>query len=302
MRSPRALIVSTGEERPAGESLTARLLLIEVGAGDIDRERLSGCQQDAALGLCAQATAGFIAWLASRLDQVRAAIDSAYPECRARAAQQALHHRTPGMVADLVIGWEQFLAFAQESGVLNIDEVAAHRSRVWQALGAVAAGQLANRCEANPVTRFLELVRAALATGHAYLARRDGGPPDEPGVWGWRTHPTTIGSQRRMHWRPQGARLGWLDGDDLYLDVDAAYRLVRRSTAGHQGLAVGAQTLVKRLHEAGLLKSTDQLRHKLKVRRVIEGGRREVLHLDVQLLQPALTEKLAQAALASVSG
>src|SRR5271167_1235226 len=44
---PRALILSTGEEKPSGESLIARMFLVEVTPGDIDpqaAERLpAGC-------------------------------------------------------------------------------------------------------------------------------------------------------------------------------------------------------------------------------------------------------------------
>ena len=42
---PRALILATGEEKPSGESLIARMLLVEVTTGDIDPTRLSaaGC-------------------------------------------------------------------------------------------------------------------------------------------------------------------------------------------------------------------------------------------------------------------
>src|SRR6202030_1908952 len=55
---PRALILATGEEKPSGESLIARMLLVEVMPGDIDPKRLSACQRNAADGLYAQATAG----------------------------------------------------------------------------------------------------------------------------------------------------------------------------------------------------------------------------------------------------
>ena len=51
------------------------------------------------------------------------------------------------------------------------------------------------------------------------------------------------------------------------------------------GIAVGIQTLVKRLHEGGWLKSVDERRGKLKVRRMIDGKRLEVLHFRANLLE-----------------
>jgi hypothetical protein len=40
-------------------------------------------------------------------------------------------------------------------------------------------------------------------------------------------------------WLPQGARVGWLDGEDLFLDIDSAYGVARAAAAGVDGLAVG---------------------------------------------------------------
>jgi hypothetical protein len=74
--APRALILSTGEEKPSGGSLIARTFLVEVEPGDIDPQRLTACQRDAGSGLYAQATAGYIAWLASKLDEVRAEMNA----------------------------------------------------------------------------------------------------------------------------------------------------------------------------------------------------------------------------------
>jgi hypothetical protein len=41
--------------------------------------------------------------------------------------------------------------------------------------------------EANPVDRFLTLLRSAISGGHAHIAMRDGGIPDNPGAKGWRS-------------------------------------------------------------------------------------------------------------------
>jgi hypothetical protein len=98
---PRALILATGEEKPPGESLIARMLLIEVTPGDIDPKRLSACQRDAAGGRYAQAMAGYIQWLAPRLDQVRAEMERGSRQIsRARGARRsppphARHRRRP---------------------------------------------------------------------------------------------------------------------------------------------------------------------------------------------------------------
>ena len=88
---PRALILSTGEEKPSGKSLIARMFLVEVAPGDIDPKRLSACQRDAAAGLYAQATAGYIQWLAPRLDQVRTEMNSAHRSYREQVKHAGLY-------------------------------------------------------------------------------------------------------------------------------------------------------------------------------------------------------------------
>ena len=289
-RPPRALILSTGEEKPSGESLIARMLLVEVAPGDIDPQRLSASQRDAASGLFAQATAGYITWLAPRLDQVCAQMNAAHSRYREQAAHAGLHRRTPGIVADLFIGWERFLGFAVETGALTRSEAEGYRARVWRALIEVAGRQSEHQQKANPVDRFLELLRSAISAGHAHLATRDGAAPSNPGASGWRARERAR-KRRRTEWLPQGARVGWLDGDDLYLDIDSAYRATQAMAADGDGITVGIQTLVKRLHESGQLKSVDRQRGKLRVRHILCGSRREVLHLAADFLTPSIAQK-----------
>jgi hypothetical protein len=197
---------------------------------------------------------------------------------RELAAHAGLHRRTPGIVADLFIGWERFLGFAHEAEALTRSEADGYRARVWSALIEVARCQSKHQRDANPVDSFLGLLRSAIAAGRAHVATRDGRTPPNPGAWGWRAGECTR-NHRRAEWLPQGARVGWLDGQGLFLDVDSAYQAAKAVAAGGDGIAVSVQTLVKRLHETGWLKSVDERRGKLKVRRMIEGSRLEVLHL-----------------------
>ena len=153
------------------------MLLVEVTPRDIGRKRLSACQRDAAGGLCAQAMAGYIQWLAPRLDQVRAEMRAAHARYREQAAHAGLHRRTPGIVADLFIGWQRFLDFAHEAEALTRGEAEGHRARVWSALIEVAHQSEPQR-EAHPVDRFLALLRTAIAAGRAHVAARNGGIPE----------------------------------------------------------------------------------------------------------------------------
>ncbi len=152
--------------------------------------------------------------------------------------------------------------------------------RGWLALGQAADAQARHQTASEPTARFLELLTSALGSGKAHVADPKGNAPDEPKMWGWRSAVVGAGEFARQEWRPQGARIGWVEGGDLYLDRDAALAEVQRlgQTMG-EGLAITGQVLAKRLHERGLLSSIDQGRETLTVRRKLEGKQRRVLHL-----------------------
>ena len=85
---------------------------------------------------------------------------------------------------------------------------------------------------------------------------------------------------------PKDRRIGWVEDDDLYLEPDAAFAAVQE--LGNQvgePLTILSKTLNKRLAERGLLRSQESVRNKHTVRRVIEGARRNVLHLAASLFR-----------------
>jgi hypothetical protein len=62
--APRGMTWSTGEDIPRGESLQARVWILDFARDDVDFEKLKACQSDANAGLYAQAMAGFLKWIA----------------------------------------------------------------------------------------------------------------------------------------------------------------------------------------------------------------------------------------------
>lgn len=122
-KPPRALILSTGEDVPHGQSLRARILVLELAPGQLNWQKLSGCQRDAADGLYAQAMAGFVQWMASRYEQLRSGLKEEYAVLREAASSSSQHRRTPGTTADLALGLRYFLLFANEVGALSEAEV-----------------------------------------------------------------------------------------------------------------------------------------------------------------------------------
>jgi hypothetical protein len=271
-QSPRALVLATGEEAPHGQSIRARLVIVAVGAGEVDRARLSECQRAGQSGQLAMSMGGFVSWIAGRHDAIEQRLQARVLELRNGSQGRAVHARLPVALAELQSGWEIFLDFAAEVGALDSSEKEELEERSRRAFRALAVLQGPYHQASDPALRFLSLLRAALVSGRAHVADPRGKAPEAAVVWGWQR------KQSRRDWAPRGACIGWVGGKDLYLEPTASYQ-VAQQMAGSERLPVSEQSLRHRLREQGLLMSLDNGRQMLQIRRILEGRSRQVLHL-----------------------
>ena len=149
-------------------------------------------------------------------------------------------------------------------------------------------GQLAAH---EPAARFIELLAAVLSSGKGHVAAPNGDVPPSPERWGWQRR--DVGEE--LTWVPlTPQRIGWVDGEDLYLQPDAAYAAVRRLAQDEgDGVPLAPKTLWKRLDEKGLLASRDEDGRNL-VRRTLGGDRRRVLHIAASTLEGPMAGKSGQ--------
>ena len=276
-RPPRGLILTTGEDLLRGESLSARVSVVEFRQGDVDVSALTACQADAAEGLYASAMAGYVRWLATRYAQILADLPSEVRDLRTALTRPGMHPRTPDIVANLAVGLRCFIRFAQDVNALTREEAEALWERGWAALEEAAAAQAAHIGTAEPAGLFIRLLLAAITSGRAHLDGVNGGVPPNPAAWGWRDESGA--------WQPHGDLVGWLDGKDIYLQPNASFAVaaaVGRATG--EEITVSPYTLRRRLHERGLLAFVDVGREKLTVRRTLGGRRHDVLSLHADSL------------------
>jgi hypothetical protein len=194
VRPPRALVLSTGEDIPRGHSVRGRMGIVEVSKGDITSENLTRCQRDAAEGLYASAMSAYICWLAARYETIRNTLREEARSLRERYHDEEQHARTPGIRADLAIGWKYFLLFALDVDAISEQEAEDYRERAGVGLKIMARAQASHQQAAEPVSQFLSLLRGALASGRAHVAAPSGGYPFEnPDAWGWRKEDTNEG-------------------------------------------------------------------------------------------------------------
>lgn len=290
VRPPRGLILSTGEDLPEGQSIRARIVVVEVGKGDIDRDRLTNCQRDADAGLYAGATAGFVSWLSARLDVVRTAARETVERLATEVADDAGHRRTARAAAELLYGYWTFLVFARELEAIDDRQ----RDGLWAAakatLKSVVEKQAEHQVRTDPAELLLEAIRAALLSGQAHFTTLEGAIPEPREPLGWR-----LGSE--SSWRASGTRIGWIDEGGAYLEPKTAFMIARRIDP--KSVAVSEDTLVKRLHESGHIASVEVRdgKTRYRVRRTVSGQRVSVLHL----LRTSLFDEVAPTASAAAA-
>jgi len=286
-RAPRGLTLSSGEDIPKDHSIRARMLGLEVSEGDVNWALVDELQPLAATGILAQSLAAFIQCVAAKHDKVLALARERVRALRAEAHKSDRHRRIATTIAELGAGLQAFLDIAVECEAVTRAEADEIWRRGWGALGDAAARHSGTVAQADPVVRFRELVCSAVASGEAHVAGEDGCDPDSPAAWGWREHTFGAGDKTRTEWLPEGKRIGWVVGDDLYLDAGAALKAAQVAAGpSADGIAIGVKTLSKRLQERGFLVSVEDARGHLTVRRMLEDRRRPVLHLRADFLSP----------------
>jgi hypothetical protein len=283
-RPPRSLILGTGEDVPRGHSVAARLWIGEVEHGSVSLSRLSKCQHDACTGRYAAALSGFISWVAADYHKIRGGLDIERADLRDSFLGRYAHARTPDAVANLLLGLRYLLRYAEVVGAID----SAHRQELWTrgtaAFRVAAARQGEHQSANDPVARFADWVQTLLSAGRAHVAGPDGREPSAPPsieFWGWERRTCSSGSDTSANWTSRGERIGWVDGDELYLNPDATYaKLVELARDQGATFPLSQETLYCRLREAGLLLRHDLNRNTTKV--TLAGSRRRIIVISAQ--------------------
>ena len=275
---PRCMILSSGEDVPAGQSLRARLMILEAEAGRVVLKALTLAQASAAKGIYAQAMAAFIRWIAPRLDEFKKSLPAKHREHRERArASVKAHDRTPDAVASLFLGWEVFLEFAKDTGAIDESELDRMWADAWETLCKVAMAQAGHQASEELTARFMALLESALESGDAHVASAETeNYPVDPTSHGWR--------QDGPDWIPQGERIGWVDQHFMYLLPDAVFGAVQK-LAKSQGstLPVTPRTMWNRLAEKGLIAKDGR---NFAVKKSISNRKIRVLRFSREVLLP----------------
>lgn len=279
-KPPRGLVLSTGEDVLRGHSAGARMLVIKVSLGDISLERLSECQRAASNGLFAASMAAFLQWLAPQIEEIQAQLREELPRLRDEMRLEGAHARTPGIAAQLIAGIRCFLRFAVESGSVAQSESEAIERRCRDALRAAVSDQRESQSHAAPERQFLAMIASLLTTCRAHLDPVDHRRPDTLRNYGWHDHPS-------VHHQivPGGALIGFVQGDDVYLDPKASFAAAQcLARECGDAIPISQRTLTQRLFESDLLiVETTQSTHLHRL--LVRGQRLRLLRLRPGALQ-----------------
>ena len=194
----------------------------------------------------------------------------------------------------MLAGFEKFLEFALDIGVISDAERRELFQECWRALRQASRAQDAHQRSEDPTGRFLALLGAAIASGKAHVADANslGEPAKQADQWGWREKTFGTGDFAQKEWQPLGDRVGWLDGENLLLEPDAAFAMVQRM-GRDQGtsIPITQRTLWKRMGEQGLLASKEPSQNRNTVRWPIGDDRKRVVHIKTSALLSPKTDQ-----------
>jgi hypothetical protein len=240
---PRALLLSTGEGRPKGHSLAARTIHLSVMEGTVNKERLTACQHDAGMGLYAQATAGYVKWVA-RQDGIGSQRKTRVEEFRDHFSSPGRHAKSAQTLADLAVGFEYFLAYAGEVGTITSEEAGKLWERLWRAFFKLALDQDKIQSTQDPAREVMLRLKSAAEARRIFLFDDNSPETYEDQRKGYPLGATEIGyktSEGEWHCNP----------DELY---SAIVKLSREQNAT---LPWDKPTLWERLAQGGYTKTNE---------------------------------------------
>jgi DNA polymerase I-like protein with 3'-5' exonuclease and polymerase domains len=265
-RPPRGLVIATGEDLPSGESILARLVPVRVTREGTYLDRLA--RLELRKGRLTHAKAAYVAWLLPHLGALTPWLHERFTERRAHFQGCGGHLRTPEAIAHLAVGLELLAAFAVTLGVFTPDRANGFVRDTVEALREVGVGVGFEVTHADPVVRFMEVLRTLFAQQRVAL-QTDLKMPLLTG--------------------PGCEYIGWIhaqgEGHAYLLPGPTRRVVVEELSRARESMPLSEQTLWERLIERGMLLRGEPGHHTTK--RSLGGGRPRVLTMPLWVLDDA---------------
>lgn len=236
---PRALALISGEDMPnIRDSGEARYYVINIGKDDIPADEVMTWMQDqAAAGNLAHLMRRYIEWLAPQMDKLPAQLGDRFKELRSKAQTLHVgHSRAPGTIAHLLIGYEMYMRFLSETGILTDVDPDFLRSEMLRAIDDIVA----NAKTQGDESRAERPSRMYLATISELLLTKEATVVDLTDMTGSHT--------------PAKGNIGYMDAVNYYLLPETSYTAVCAMYAKKgETFPLTMRMLHKQLDEDGLI-------------------------------------------------
>lgn len=162
-RPPRGMLLITAEELPTLESTLARMHVVEMSPGCLDKEKMTILQRKASL--LPAAMVSFILWVAENIESIISKFPDRFITLREKAATEGFHKRLPEQVAYLGFSLELIVSWLVDRGVMTDDSASALVAEGWEVFKSLAAQQSQRIADDDPVHLFSEILET-LITQH----------------------------------------------------------------------------------------------------------------------------------------
>lgn len=229
---PRGMMIITGEEQPTLESTLARVCIIEVTEGALDRAKLSEIQKNA--DALPYAMSSYLAWIKDNMSEIKESFPARFRALREQAASEGFHRKLPEQAAFLGFALETATSFFNEKGALSDEAAAALVSEGWGIFRELAAKQQQRIEQEDVVLLFFDQLSIMLIQG---MARLECAP--------WYSG-ERIGSSEQ--------HIGWYDANHVYLMPTAVWHIVqRRCISENTHFPFTKNTFFKMLKNRGII-------------------------------------------------
>lgn len=186
-RPPRGFLLCNGETLPPGVSINARIVPVEVDRAGVDLAVVTELQAQAPI--LRQAMRGYIEWLQPQLPELRRTLPEFRDEIRREMQKgSSAHLRQPESSANLYVGLDLGVRYAEDTGALTRQRADDLRRRLREALTGLARRHAQGLSEIHPAEIFVEVLSTLYTQGKVQLLDAVDGLPSgtEIEMVGWR--------------------------------------------------------------------------------------------------------------------
>ena len=250
---PRGMLLITAEELPAIESTLARIAVIEIADGSVDKARLTNLQERA--HLLPLAMADYLNWLRENLADIQIAFPERFIELRRQVGAEGSHRKLSEQTAFLTFGLEVARSFFKCRGMLSEEEGEALVMEGRRQFLALASLQQRRIADDDPVQLFWDVLVTLL---HQHKVRLEA----------LTSEATDIGAEEKI---------GFFDTAFLHLLPTAVWHAVQKYCI-HEGyhFPFSRPTFIRMLRDKGMIipsssgETTTFVRHQGKSFRVLK--------------------------------